>query len=616
MPALVANLPTLPPRRAADRGKIACIVPEGNLERVALPGVKQTCFQRAFSNLMANPLFPRLDALKGYDAQCAMADGIAGTILAILLVPQAMAYAQLAGLPPEAGLYSALLPPVLYLIFGTSPFVSVGPVALISLIIAEAAGGTDAEPSVTAAIIGIEAGIMLTALGASKLGRLVNFISEPVLLGFTAAVAILICASQLPTLIGTNPERAGNLPDAAAAFWQVIPNWSPASTSIGGLALLLFFVIGRYAKPLFWKMGIGPPWRQALANLLPLVVIIGCAIAAAAIPSQIARVSAPSGALPTFTLPPLGPDLWLALCPTALAVAVVIFATASAVAKSLAGSDRSSLDTNREAVALGLGNIAASLTGGYAVSASLSRSALVEDSGGRTPLAHVVSAGLVLIVLLFLAPVLAYLPKTVLAALVISAIFGLVKTRRMITVWEHDRSEGALIAAAFLATLVFGVETGLALGALAGLAHHMWFSSLPRVTRIGTNEEGKYFRSADRHEIKAFEPPLMAVRIDRSIYFANAAYIEEAVFALIGQHLDTADLVLDMRAVNTVDASGAAMLERMTERLYFDGIAIHFAALHEPVRRRLDRLPSRRVSFHMTVADAVEACGGSLKCSG
>jgi len=561
---------------------------------------------------MTTPLMPRLDTLKGYRPRTAMADTIAGTILAILLVPQAMAYAQLAGLPPETGLYAALVPPVLYLLFGTSPFVSVGPVALISLVIAEAAGGEGVEPIIAAAIVGIEAGLILAILGALRLGRLVNFISEPVLLGFTAAVAILICASQLPTLLGTDPDRAGNLPDALQALWMVLPHWQPATAAIGVAALLALLAINRYAAPLAWKLGIRPPWRQAIAKSLPLLVVIACAIAASLVPATVPRVSAPSGGLPDLTLPPFETSLWLGLLPSGLTVAVVIFATATAVAKSLAGSDRSALDTSREAFALGLGNIGASLTGGYAVSASLSRSALVEDSGGRTPVAHVVGAALVLAVLVLLAPVLAYLPKTALAALVISAIFGLVKLREMKEVWRHDRNEGVLIAIAFAATLAFGVELGLALGALAGLAHFLWFSSLPRVTRVGTDDGGETFRSVDRDSVELATLPLLIMRIDRSVFFANAGFVEDEIFKLLSWHDDVDCLVIDMRSVNSLDASGEAMMRRLIWRLYSDGIDVRFAECHEPVMEQLERLDSRKCTFHRSIQEAMRDSGSPM----
>lgn len=563
---------------------------------------------------MAGALIPRLASLKGYSASTGLADAIAGTILAILLVPQAMAYAQLAGLPPEAGLYAALVPPLLYLLFGTSPFVSVGPVALISLVIAEAAGSSDAPASAAAAIIAIEAGLILAALGASGMGRLVNFISEPVLLGFTAAVAILIYASQLPTLIGTDPERAGNLPDAVTALAAVLPEWKPATALIGAVAIVLLLLFDKLAAPALWKVGVRPPWRQAIAKSLPLLVIIGCAVAAGTMKADVPRVTPPPPGLPSPLIPPLDPQLWLTFLPSAIAVAVVIFATATAVAKSLAGSDRSALDTSREAVALGLGNVGAALTGGYAVGASLSRSALVEDSGGKTPLAHAVASLLVLTVLVFVSPILAYLPKTALAALVISSVFGLVKLRGMREVLQHDRIEGALIAVTFAATLIFGVLLGLAIGALAGLVHFLWFSSVPRVTRIGTDDGGHSFRSVERDNVELATLPTLIVRIDRSIFFANSSFVEDEIFNLLAKHEDATCLVIDMRSVNTIDASGAAMMRRLVERLHVMGIATHFAATHQPVKQQMDRLDSSKCCFHRTIEDAVCACGGEAQC--
>lgn len=557
---------------------------------------------------MTYPLIPSLKSLKGYTTKKAIGDAIAGTILAILLVPQAMAYAQLAGLPPQTGLYAAILPPLLYLFFGTSPFVSVGPVALISLVIAQAAGDAGTEPITAAAIVGIQAGALLVLLGALNLGRLINFISEPILLGFTAAVAILICMSQVPTLIGTNPERAGNLPDAFVSFWSVLPEWRPATAAIGTGALVALILLDRYAAPLAWKLGIRPPWRQAIAKSLPLAVLVIAAVTASMVPADVARISEPSGGLPTFSVPSFNIGVWLTLLPSAAVVALIIFATATAVAKSLAGPDRSGLSTNREATALGLGNMAAAMSGGYAVSASLSRSALVEDSGGRTPLAHVIGALLVLATLLFLAPILAYLPQTALAALVISAVFGLIKVKEISRVWDHDRLEGALIAITFIATLLLGVKWGLAVGTFSGIAHHLWFSSLPRITQIGTNDDGRTFRSIERDEIDPYRADVLALRIDRSLFFANSAYVEDELFRMLNQHGTARCLVVDMRAVNTVDASAAEMLSRMADRLNSDDVQLRFAATHEPVRNKLDRLNSNYCAFHRTVGDAMEAC--------
>ena len=552
-------------------------------------------------------LIPDFGWLRAYDLAAGTRDIIAGLILAILLVPQAMAYAQLAGLPPESGLFAALLPPVLYLVFGTSMFVSMGPVALVSLVVAEAVA--DHDPVQAAMIVGLQAGLLLLLLGALGLGRIVNFISEPVLLGFTAAAAFLIATSQLPTLLGIEADRAGDLPGALSALFGGMGGLQPVTAVIGAAALVILLLANRFAGPVLWKMGVHPPYRQALAKSLPLIVIIGCALVAQAVPAGVPKVQSVETGLPALALPSLDPDLWLDLLPGSIAVALIVFVLATAVAKSLAGTDRRHLDTSREAVAIGAGNIAAALTGGYAVGASLSRSALLEDSGARSRLASVVGSAVVLLVLLLLAPLLAYLPRTALAALVISAVFGLVKVRAIGEVWRHDRLEGAIVAIAFLATLFLGVRMGLAIGAGAGLAHFLWFSSMPRVTRIGTDDGGISFRSVRRDEVEIDTLPALVVRVDRSLYFANAAYCEDEIFARLGNHEGVECLILDMRAVNAVDASGSAMLRRLAEKLRFDGVTVRIAAAHGPVHEALAPLKSEQVTFHRTVGQALEACG-------
>ena len=536
-------------------------------------------------------------------------DAIAGIVLSILLVPQAMAYAQLAGLPPQMGLFAALAPPLLYLVFGTSPFVSLGPVALVSLVIGEAVGSTTLSPAVGAEIIAIEAGLLLLLLGGFGLGRLVNFISEPVLLGFTAASAVLIAASQLPTLLGIDSARAGDLPTALGALWAGSSGVRPVTTLIGIVSLVVLLLAARFAAPLLWKAGVKPPFRLALAKSFPLAVIVGAGVAVLFTDAPVPTVQSIEGGLPQPVFPFVPLSFWLELLPSALAVAIIIFVTATAVAKTLAGEDRSNLDSSREAVALGAGNVAAALTGGYAVGASLSRSALVRDSGGRTPLATVFASLAVVAVLFLLAPLLAYLPQTALAALVISAVFALVKWRDIAMVWRHSRVEGLIIIVSFAATLLFGVQLGLAIGAVLGLAHFLWFSSIPRVTVVGSEDGGTTFRSARRDGVTVNTLPVLVVRIDRSIYFGNSEYCEDRIVARVAEYDGVERLVLDMRAVNAVDASGAAMLLRLVQRMRDNDVVVHFAATHEPVAKKIKPYGGQRSDFHRTVSDALEACG-------
>lgn len=241
--------------------------------------------------------------LASLSGSVAFKDAIAGMVLSILLVPQAMAYAQLAGLPPQMGLFAALAPPLLYLFFGTSPFVSLGPVALVSLVIGEAVGDTTLAPAIGAEIIAIEAGIILLLLGGFGLGRLVNFISEPVLLGFTAASAVLIAASQLPTLLGIDSSRAGDLPSALSALLAGLGGVRPATAIVGTVSLVVLLLAGRYAAPMLWKMGVKPPFRLALAKSFPLAVIVGAGVAALVVEAPIPTVPSIEGGLPQPAFP-------------------------------------------------------------------------------------------------------------------------------------------------------------------------------------------------------------------------------------------------------------------------------------------------------------------------
>lgn len=553
--------------------------------------------------------------LRDYDGKALWRDALAGIILAVLLVPQAMAYALLAGLPPETGLYAAIAPPLLYALIGQSAFVSTGPVALASLLVASAIGGSDLPPAEAAAIIAVETGALLMLLGFLRLGRLVNFVSDPALLGFTAAAAVLIAASQIPSLVGLESQRNGNLIDAVRDFLNAGPV-DPATLALGGAALLLLLLGDRYAGPGLWRIGVHPPWRMALVKAIPLAVLAGAALVAAWAGLDVKTVAKPEGGLPAPGLAPADLDVWLALLAPSAVVAIIVFVTGTAVAKSLSSRRRRALNTSREAAAIGAANIAAGLTGGYAVGVSLSRSALVYESGARSPLATAFAALLIVPVILFGGSALSMLPEAALAALVISAVFGLVKLREINAVWRHSRVEGGVFAVTLLATLGFGVEWGLLTGALAGLAAYLWFSSVPRVTRVGLTDRDGIYRSVDREEVEVDTLPVLVVRFDRSLYFGNVGHCEDQLLGHLARHADAECLLLDMRSVNAVDASGIRMLTRLLDNLEEKRLKIGFAAVKAPVQQALETCaPARQAEHFLTVEEGVEkmraACGGS-----
>ena len=543
---------------------------------------------------------PGLTRIGGYSGEQAVADLIAGLILSVLLVPQAMAYAMLAGLPPQVGLYAAVAPPLVYALLGTSSYVSMGPVALASLLVADALGRASVPALEGAAIIAVETGALLLLLGLLRLGRLVNFVSDPALLGFTAAVAVLIAASQLPSLLGIDTERAGTILGTIGGLFPRLGELNPAAFALGGAALVLLLLADRYAPALLWKAGLHPPWRTAAAKSIPLLVLVAAAAAAAVFALDIDTVERPPGGLPPLGLPPFTPQVWLELLPASGIIAIIIFVTGSAVAKSLAGRRRQALDTSQEAIAIGAANIAAGFTGGYAPGVSLSRSALVYDSGGRTPFASAVAALVVLFVAFFLPGPLSYLPETALAALVITAVFGLVKLRAIRATFRHSKTEGGIFAATLIATLIFGVQWGLAAGAALGIAGFLWFSSLPRVTRLGYQPEADHYRSVDREDVEVDSLPVLVLRIDHSLYFGNVGHCEDELLKLISRHPDARALLIDMKGVNAIDASGMAMLERLVDNLEEKDLRVGFAVVRQPLK------PHFRRSYKLRSCDLFE----------
>ncbi len=553
----------------------------------------------------------RMDRLKpawleGYDRKGLASDLVAGTVLSALLIPQAMAYAQLAGLPPEAGLYTAIAPAFVYALIGANAFVSMGPVALASLLVADAIEGAGVSPASAAAIVAVETGIILAIVGALGMGRLVNFVSEPALIGFTTAAAILIATSQIPAVLGVDIARAGNLVDAVRGLVAAdAVHWPTAAIAAGTLAALV--LADRYAAVVLWRLGVHPPYRLALVKSFPLVAILAATGAATLIGDGVARIDPPTGALPSFGVDVTVPAAWIALALPSAIIAIIVFVTGTAVAKALASRRRQSVDTNREAIAIGAACIAAGLTGGYAAGVSLSRSALVFDSGGRSPLATAVAGLIVVPVLLFAAPLLAHLPEAALAALVMSAVLSLVSLDDIASVWRHSRAETAVLAVTLAGTLLLGVREGLVAGAGAGIVAFLWFSSLPRISRVGSTGLPGIYRTVDREDIEVDTLPVLVIRIDMSLYFANVAYCEEKLQELVARHRDAGCLLFDMRAVNGIDASGIRMLDRLIEGLKEQGLRVGFAVVHKPVEEALKSARHvRKAPVYLTLEEGVE----------
>jgi SulP family sulfate permease len=398
---------------------------------------------------------------------------------------------------------------------------------------------------------------------------------------------VLIAFSQLPGLLGMDADRAGNLLGAGRALLDA--GAPDAATTLLGVAALLGFLFGERLMrrvALLFRLT-GTP-RLAFLKTTQLAVIFLATLLAVWLLPSVDRVPNPDAGLPRLVVPLVSVGVWAQLLLPSLVIAVVVFVTGTAVAKSISSRRRKALDTSREALAIGAANLATGLTGGYATGVSLSRSALVDDAGAVSPLSSAIGGLIVVPVSLFGGAILALLPKAALAALVISAVVGLVKLREIRAVLHHSRSEAVVIAVTFLATLALGVQWGLLAGALAGIAQFLWASSLPRVTREGEDPETGLFRSVERDDVRSDNGPILVIRIDRPLYFGNVGHAEDRVSQIVADHPEAEVLVLDMRAVTDVDATGLRMLTRLLDNIEERDLRVIFASLQRPVRAALD----------------------------
>lgn len=543
-------------------------------------------------------LLPSVAWLRDYRSGDLSRDALAGVLVAVLLVPQAMAYAMLANLPPRIGLYAALAPAVVYALLGTSRFLSVGPVALVSLLVAEATAGTgdtDAERAAAALALAAMVALTLLALGAFRLGFLANFLSTPVLKGFTAGAAVLIGASQLGHLLGIDVTRGLGFPATVATVARRLPETDPVTLSLGAGCLALLLAGGTPLDRRLVRTSLSPVARRAVVRTVPLLVTVAAVVAVRGLDLHrrygVATVGELGDILPPLTRPPLDPALWGRLVPSALTIAAVAFVTSVAIAMSLASRRGQRVDPNQEMIALGAANLGAVFTGAYPVGGSISRSALTFTAGGHTPLAQMTAAATVLVAALGLGRWLGALPRAALAAIIISAVFGMIDVRGSHRIWRFSRAEGVSLVATFVAVIGFGVEAGILLGAASALVLYLSRTSRPRIVTEGYHDEAEQFRSEDREEVQPQRSPVLVLRIDESLYFANTRYCEEIIIEKVAeQDPRVRRLVLDLATVAEIDSSALEMMERLVDDLDEAGIEVVLAATRKPVLERLERI--------------------------
>ncbi|MEQ8348120.1 MAG: sulfate permease [Sneathiellaceae bacterium] len=537
---------------------------------------------------------PVLDWARGYDRATFGTDLLAAVIVTIMLIPQSLAYAMLAGLPPATGLYASILPLVAYALFGSSRALAVGPVAVLSLMTAAALAKLDlpsAEAQLgAAAMLAVLSGLMLVALGLLRLGAIANLLSHPVISGFITASGILIAASQLKHLLAI-PLDGHNLIDIAGSAWAHAGQ-ADLPTALVGLSVLAFlWGVRRWLAPGLTALGVPPRLAGTLSRAAPVLAVVATILAVLALPQGLASVAVvgaiPQG-LPPLALPPADLDLALALLPDAALISLVGFVESVSVAQTLAARKRQKIRPDQELVGLGAANLASAISGGYPVTGGFARSTVNYDAGAATPLAGALTAGGIALTALFLTPAFEALPRATLAATIVIAVVTLIDLKALGRTWRYARTDFAAMAATIAMVLLVGVEAGIATGVALSILLHLARTTRPHIAIVGQVAGTEHFRNVERHAVVT-SPDLLSFRVDESLYFANARFLEDWVAARVAERPAVRHVVLICSAVNMIDASALESLETIDDRLRAIGVALHLSEVKGPVMDRLRR---------------------------
>ncbi len=562
--------------------------------------VKMTILNQATSPKSTHALsrfVPMLGWLRTYPRDHLASDLLAGVIVAVMLVPQSMAYALLAGLPPQVGLYASIAPLLIYGVFGSSRTLAVGPVAIVSLLTAtglSAVAGEDVALYITAALtLALMVGLIQLAMGLARLGFLVNFLSHPVLSGFTTAAALVIGSSQLKHILGISVPNSEQLAELLGNIAAQLGNTNPITLTISILALATLWFFRSYLGIVLAKTGISPQMSTFLTRTGALVVVVVGTLLVWGLgldrTATIKIVGAIPAGLPTFTLPPTSWTLIQALFPIALTISLVGFMESISVATSLASKRRQKVDPDQELVALGLANLGASVTGGYPVTGGLSRSVVNFSAGAMSGLASIFTAIFVALTALFLTPLFFYLPQAILAAIVIIAVTNLLDFKGLRHIWQYSKADATAWMATFVVVLATNVETGILAGVGVSLALFLWRTSKPHVAVVGRVGDTEIYRNVLRYQVQTC-PHVLAVRVDESLYFANTKFLENTVLRLVAEQPAVKHFVLIGTAINSIDSSALETLLGLIRELKDAGVTLHLAAMKGPVLDRLNRV--------------------------
>jgi len=537
---------------------------------------------------------PCQDWLKTYSVETLGSDLVAAVIVTIMLIPQSLAYALLAGLPAEMGLYASILPLVAYALLGSSRTLSVGPVAVVSLMTATAVGNVTRELQVdyaTAAItLALLSGAMLILLGLIRFGFVANLLSHPVVSGFITSSGILIGLSQLSHMLGID-AGGDTLPSLLSSLLATLESTNLYTLAIGAFALLFLQLCRSRLAGLLSALGMARSTADLLTKAAPVMAVVLTILLAALGNLEakgVALVGVIPQGLPAFSEPRLSLELLTELLMPALLIALIGFVESVSVGRTLGGKRGERIDPNQELIGLGAANIAAGVSGGFPVTGGFSRSVVNFDAGARTQAASIMTAGGIALAAAFLTPALYFLPKATLAATIIVAISSLLDWKAIREAWHYDKADFTAIAATITMTLGFGVEVGVIAGVATSIGLHLHRTMRPHFAIVGAVPGTEHYRNVQRHDVVTHNN-ILSIRVDESLYFANSAFLEDLVYSEVDKSGLVEHVVLMCPAINSIDLSALEALQEINRRLLAADIKLHLSEVKGPVMDALQR---------------------------
>jgi SulP family sulfate permease len=536
--------------------------------------------------------FPAMVWLKHYGRTDFQQDMVSSIVFTVMVIPQSLAYAMLAGLPAITGLYASILPSILYSLFGTSRTLAVGPVALTSVMTASvvmpfAVSGSEQYTTV-AILLAFLSGVFLIVLSLLRLGFLTNLLSHPVISGFISASALLIVIGQFKHLLGIQSEGDTLIPLMTSLYVHLDAiNLPTAILSFFCVTSLL--LVRRYFATFLKLVGCPQEAIKLFGKSGPILIVILATFAVAGLSLDqlgVSIIGEVPKEIPSINMELVNADMVWKLLPGAFLITIVGFIGSVSVAQSYAAKRRQDIDPNQELVGLGLANLGSALSGAFPVTGGFSRTVLNVDCGAKNPMSGILTAVFILFILLFLTPIFFYLPTAILAAIISISMMQLVNTEDLRYLWRYSRKEAFLLLITFCVVLIEGMQSGLIVGVILSLLFFLWHTSHPHIAIVGRLPGTEHFRNVQRFSVET-HPSILTVRIDENLFFANARSLEERLQSLVSQNTEIKHLVLMCTAINMIDASALQSLEKIADRLNDAGVKLHLSEVKGPVMDKL-----------------------------